>query len=214
MPAPYWGPAYSNAEVKTVLDNCKATYRWCDSDERKLAETVRLLHGGKIVAWFQGAAEFGPRALGNRSLLASPWAPYVKENLNDYVKHRESFRAFALAIPEERCAEYFRCSANGRFLTTMATANEKGRKLLESLAPGFLLPGNLVRLQVVRPADNPLFWKLLNDSGQNAPAPLLVNTSFNLFGEPLVVTPRDAVRSYFCSGADALVAGNFLLEKR
>ncbi len=214
VPAPYWGPAYSNAEVKTVLDNCKATYCWCDSDERKLAETVRLLHGGKIVAWFQGAAEFGPRALGNRSLLASPWAPYVKENLNDYVKHRESFRAFALAIPEERCAEYFRCSANGRFLTTMATANEKGRKLLESLAPGFLLPGNLVRLQVVRPADNPLFWKLLNDSGQNAPAPLLVNTSFNLFGEPLVVTPRDAVRSYFCSGADALVAGNFLLEKR
>ena len=214
MAAPYWGPAYSNAEIKTVLDNCKATYRWCDSDERKLAETVRLLHGGKIVAWFQGAAEFGPRALGNRSLLASPWAPYVKENLNDYVKHRESFRPFALAIPEESCAEFFECSANGRFLTTMATANEKGRKLLAELPPGFLLPGNLVRLHVVRAADNPLFWRLLNDSGRDAPAPMLVNTSFNLFGEPLVVTPRDAVRSYFCSGADALVAGNFLLEKR
>ncbi len=214
MPAPYWGPVYSNAEIKTVLDNCKATYRWCDSDERKLAEAVRLLHGGKIVAWFQGAAEFGPRALGNRSLLAWPWAPYVKENLNDYVKHRESFRPFALAIPEERCAEYFHGSANGRFLTTMATANEKGRKLLADLPPGFLLPGNLARLQVVRSADNPLFWKLLNHAGQNAPAPMLVNTSFNLFGEPLVVTPRDAVRSYFCSGADALVAGNFLLEKR
>jgi carbamoyltransferase len=214
MPAPYWGPAYSNAEIKTVLDNCKATYRWCDSDERKLAETVRLLHAGKIVAWFQGPVEFGPRALGNRSLLASPWAPYVKENLNDYVKHRESFRPFALAIPEERCAEYFECSANGRFLTTMAAANKEGQKLLADLPPGFLLPGNLVRLHVVRSADNPLFWSLLNDSGQNAPAPMLVNTSFNLFGEPLVVTPRDAVRSYFCSGADALVAGNFLLGKR
>ena len=214
MPAPYWGPAYSNAEIKSVLDNCKATYRWCDSEERKLAETVRLLHAGKIVAWFQGAVEFGPRALGNRSLLASPWAPYVKENLNDYVKHRESFRPFALAIPEEHCAEYFHCSANGRFLTTMATANEKGRQLLADLPPGFLLPGNLVRLHVVRSTDNPLFWKLLNDAGQNAPAPILVNTSFNLFGEPLVVTPRDAVRSYFCSGADALVVGNFLLEKR
>ena len=214
MPAPYWGPAYSNEDIKTVLDNCKATYRWCDSDQRKLAETVRLLHGGKIVAWFQGAAEFGPRALGHRSLLASPWAPYVKENLNDYVKHREAFRPFALAIPEEHCAEYFHGSANARFLTTMATANEKGRKLLAELPPGFLLQGNLVRLHVVRSADNPLLWKLLNDSGQNAPAPMLVNTSFNLFGEPLVVTPRDAVRSYFCSGADALVAGNFLLEKR
>ncbi len=214
MPAPYWGPSFGNEEIKKVLDNCKAAYHWCDSDERKLGEAVRLLQAGKIVAWFQGAAEFGPRALGNRSLLASPWAPYAKENLNDYVKHRESFRPFALAIPEERCAEYFECSPNGRFLTTMARANEAGCKLLAELPPGFLLPGNLVRLQVVRSADNPLFWKLLNRAGENAPAPILVNTSFNLFGEPLVVTPRDAVRSYFCSGADALVAGNFLLEKR
>jgi carbamoyltransferase len=214
MPGPYWGPAYSNEEIKRVLENCKAAYHWCDSDERKLGETVRLLQAGKIVAWFQGAAEFGPRALGNRSLLASPWAPYVKENLNDYVKHRESFRPFALAIPEERCREYFECSPNGRFLTTMARTNGAGRKLLEGLPTGFLLHGNLVRLHVVHTADNPLFWKLLNRAGENAPAPILVNTSFNLFGEPLVVTPRDAVRSYFCSGADALVAGNFLLEKR
>jgi carbamoyltransferase len=214
MPGPYWGPAYSNEEIKKVLDNCKAAYHWYDSDERNLSEAVRLLQVGKIVAWFQGAAEFGPRALGNRSLLASPWAPYAKENLNDYVKHRESFRPFALAIPEERCAEYFECSANGRFLTTMAKANEAGRKLLAGLPPGFLLPDNLVRLHVVHAADNPLLWKLLNRAGANAPAPMLVNTSFNLFGEPLVVTPRDAVRSYFCSGADALVAGNFLLEKR
>ena len=214
MAAPYWGPGYSNEEIKKVLENCKAAYHWCDSDERKLGEAVRLLQAGKIVAWFQGAAEFGPRALGNRSLLASPWAPYAKENLNDYVKHRESFRPFALAIPEERCAEYFQCSPNGRFLTTMAKANAAGRKLLGDLPPGFLLPDDLVRLQVVRAADNALFWKLLNRAGENAPAPILVNTSFNLFGEPLVVTPRDAVRSYFCSGADALVAGNFLLEKR
>jgi len=214
MPEPYWGPAYSNEEIKKVLENCKAAYRWCDSDERKLGEALRLLQAGKIVAWFQGAAEFGPRALGNRSLLASPWVPYAKENLNDYVKHRESFRPFALAIPEERCAEYFQCSANGRFLTTMAKANAVGRKLLAKLPPGFMLPDDLVRLQVVRAADNALFWKLLQRSGENAPAPILVNTSFNLFGEPLVVMPRDAVRSYFCSGADALVAGNFLLEKR
>jgi carbamoyltransferase len=96
----------------------------------------------------------------------------------------------------------------------MARANAAGRKLLAPLPPGFLLPDNLVRLHVVHAADNPLFWKLLNRAGENAPAPILVNTSFNLFGEPLVVTPRDGVRSYFCSGADALLAGNFLLEKR
>ena len=180
----------------------------------QLSETLRLLQLGKIVAFFQGPTEFGPRALGDRSLLASPWAPYVKENLNDFVKHRESFRPFALAIPEEDCAEYFRASPNARSLTTMAQANENGRKLLHGLPEGFLLPNNLVRLQVVRESDNPLFWKLLKRSGQNAPAPILVNTSFNLFGEPLVVTPRDAVRSYFCSGTDALVIGNFLLGKR
>ena len=212
--SPLWGPSYTNAQVKLVLDNCKATYRWLDSEDLLLAETTRLLQLGKIVAFFQGAAEFGPRALGNRSLLASPWAPYVKENLNDFVKHRESFRPFALAIPEENCANFFHASPNARFLTTMARANEKGRKLLEALPDGFLLPHDLVRLQVVRERDNPLFWKLLKRSGENAPAPILVNTSFNLFGEPLVVTPRDAIRSYFCSGTDALVIGNFLLGKR
>jgi carbamoyltransferase len=212
--SPLWGPAYSNAQIKLVLDNCKATYRWLDSEDLLLAETTRLLQLGKIVAFFQGATEFGPRALGDRSLLASPWAPYVKENLNDFVKHRESFRPFALAIPEEDCGEFFQASPNARSLTTMAQANENGRKLLHGLPEGFLLPNNLVRLQVVRESDNPLFWKLLKRSGQTAPAPILVNTSFNLFGEPLVVTPRDAVRSYFCSGTDALVIGNFLLGKR
>jgi carbamoyltransferase len=212
--SPLWGPAYSNAQIKLVLDNCKATYRWLDSEDLLLAETLRLLQLGKIVAFFQGATEFGPRALGDRSLLASPWAPYVKENLNDFVKHRESFRPFALAVPEEDCAAFFQASPNARSLTTMARANEKGRNLLQALPEGFLLRDNLVRLQVVRERDNPLFWKLLKRSGENAPAPILVNTSFNLFGEPLVVTPRDAVRSYFCSGTDALVIGNFLLGKR
>src|SRR6202050_35446 len=210
MPAPYWGPAYSNQDIKTVLDNCKASYQWCDSDDQKIEEALRLLEAGKIVAWFQGGAAFGPRALGNRSLLASPWAPYVKENLNDYVKHRESFRPFAISIPAEDAAEYFDCSANARFMTTMAIAKEKGMKLLESLPPGFVLPGNLVRLHTVSADENPLFWKLLKRSGERGAAPMLVNTSFNLFGEPLVIRPREAVRSYFCSGVDALVAGSFL----
>jgi carbamoyltransferase len=214
MTSLYWGPAYSNEDVKRVLDNCKATYRWFDTDDRKIEEAAQLLKAGKIVAWFQGAAEFGPRALGNRSLFASPWAEYVLENLNDYVKHRESFRPFALAIPEEDCAEYFDCSPNGRFMTTMATAKPKARELLASSASGFVSKQGLARLQVVTSDSNPLLWKLLRRMGEKGPAPILVNTSFNLFGEPLVITPRDAVRSYFCSGVDALVAGSFLLTKR
>ena len=204
-----WGPVYSNEQIKNVLDNCKTAYRWVDSDERKIDEALRLLNKGKIVAWFQGAAEFGPRALGNRSLLASPWADYVKENLNDYVKHRESFRPFALGIAEEDCARYFDCSPAGRFMATMGFCRPEFREMVKE----FLLPGDLVRLHVVQREANPLLWRLLKRFGEKAPAPLLVNTSFNLFGEPLVITPRDAVRSYFCSGTDALIVGNFVLSK-
>ncbi len=205
----YLGPSYSNEEIKQVLDNCKASYRWMGSEAEKLDETVRLLRSGKIVGWYQGAAEFGPRALGNRSLLASPWASYVKENLNDYVKHRESFRPFALSVPLDDCARFFESSPNGRFLTTLGQVHPESREMFKD----FLLPSDRVRLHVVARDANPLLWKLLRRFGEHSPAPVLVNTSFNLFGEPLVITPRDAVRSYFCSGTDALVAGNFLLSK-
>jgi carbamoyltransferase len=213
MTSLYWGPTYSNAEIKQVLENCKVRYRWHDSEDREIEEAAQLLKAGRIVAWFHGAAEFGPRALGHRSLFASPWAEYVQENLNDYVKHRESFRPFALAIPDEDCAEYFDCSANARFMTTMANAKEKVRNLLDSSTSGFVSREGLTRLHVVTFENNPQLWKLLKRMGETGPAPILVNTSFNLFGEPIVITPRDAVRSFYCSGVDALVAGSFLLTK-
>jgi carbamoyltransferase len=209
LPHLYLGPAYSNEEIKQVLDNCKANYGWLSSDAQRISETVRLLLAGKIVAWFQGAAEFGPRALGNRSLLASPWAPYAKENLNDYVKHREPFRPFALSVPEEDAGKYFEFSPAARFMAAMGHLRQEHRELFGDYA----LPGNLVRLHVVTRETNPLYWGLLKGFGAEAPAPVLLNTSFNLFSEPLVLSPRHAVRSYFCSGADALVIGSFLLRK-
>lgn len=204
-----WGPGYSNQDIKAVLDNCKARYRFHVADEQRLEETIQLLAAGKIVGWFHGEAEFGPRALGNRSLLASPWADYVKENLNEFIKHRESFRPFAISVPAERAAQYFDYSPSARFMATLGTAKPDAGRLLES----FLLPGGRVRLHVVERSANPLLCRLLERFGQFAPAPMLVNTSFNLFGEPLVVSPRDAVRSYFCSGVDALVIGSFSLAK-
>src|SRR6201982_4182196 len=209
----YFGPSYSNEQIKQVLDNCKATYRWCNSEDQKVDEALNLLRAGRIVAWFQGAAEFGPPALGNRGFLPPPGGAYVADNLNDFVKHREPYRPFALSIPEDDCQEYFECTTNGRFMTTMATPTAKMRKLLEPVSSGFVAQDR-VRLHMVAREDNPLFWKLLKRSGEKGPAPILVNASFNLFGEPLVITPRDAVRSYFCSGVDALMAGNFLLSKR
>ncbi len=204
-----WGPGYSNQEIKQVLENCKARYRFHVSDEQRLEETIQLLAAGKIVGWFHGAAEFGPRALGNRSLLASPWAPFVKENLNEYVKHREGYRPFAISVTAERAAEFFDCSPSSRFMATLGFARPEAARLLD----GFLLPGGRVRLHVVERSANPLLWRLLDRFGQVGVAPMLVNTSFNLFGEPLVVSPRDAVRSYFCSGVDALVIGSFSLAK-
>lgn len=205
----YWGPSYTNQEIKNVLDNCKVHYHFHDSEDHKLEEILRSLHAGKIVAWYQGSAEFGPRALGNRSLLASPWAPYVQENLNEYVKHRETFRPFALSVPAERAAEFFEASSSARFMATLGRAKPGARGMIEP----FLLPGDRVRLHVVERAVNPSLWRLLELLGQSAPAPILVNTSFNLFGEPLVISPREAVRSYFCSGIDSLVVGSFSLTK-
>lgn len=210
LPHVYFGPSFPNEEIKQVLDNCKATYRWTASDDQAVQEAVKLLAAGKIVGWFQGAAEFGARALGNRSLLASPWAPYVKENLNDYVKHREPFRPFALSVPEEDASKYFETpTPAAHFMATMARLRPEGRKLLSAHA----VPQDRVRLHVVEREGNPFYWSLLKAFGAQADAPILLNASFNLFGEPLVVSPRDAVRSYFCSGVDALVIGNFLLVK-
>lgn len=205
----FCGPRFSNLLIKETLDNCKSRYHLQNTQDRELDIVARLLQSGKIVGWFQNGSEFGPRALGSRSVLGSPWAPYVKENLNDFIKHREWFRPFAIAIPEEDCPRYFDASPQCRFMNSVAKVLPDANCLPEA----FLLPGRRIRLQVVERKTNPLFWKLLKRFGEQAEAPMLINSSFNLCGEPLVVTPRDALRSYFASGLDALVIGNFVLSK-
>jgi carbamoyltransferase len=205
----YLGPKFGRQDVKDILDNTKSRYTVPNTEGRRLDAAVQLLQAGKIVGWFQGAAEFGPRALGNRSVLASPWAAYVRENLNDFIKHREWFRPFAISVPEEDCARYFEASQQCRFMNSLGRV----RPGSECLPEGFLLPDNQVRLHVVEQRSNPLFWQLLKRFGEQAPAPMLLNTSFNLFGEPLVLTPRDAMRSYFGSGLDALIIDAFVLSK-
>jgi carbamoyltransferase len=205
----YWGPSYSQHEIYDTLTSSKVRYHTPRTTDNRLDAAIQLLQAGKIVGWFQGPAEFGPRALGNRSLLASPWAPFVKENLNDFIKHREWFRPFAIAIPEEDCSRYFQFSQLCKYM------NSLGKLRYESnvLPDGFALPDKRVRLHVVQEKSNPLFWRLLKRFGEIAPAPMLINTSFNLAGEPLVSKPQDAFRSYFCSGIDALVIENFVLSK-
>lgn len=203
------GPEFTAEQIKKVLENCKLRFRYLPTREELLAAAIEQLAQDKIVAWMQGRMEFGPRALGNRSILASPLNPYSTENLNVYIKHREAFRKFAASVPEETAAEYFETRPNARYLATVGRVKEKHRKTFEAavLGPGW------VRVHVVSGEENPLFHRLLVEWGRRTGLPVLYNTSFNLFGDPLVCTPRDAVRSFYSSGIDAMVVGHFLLEK-
>jgi carbamoyltransferase len=170
---------------------------------------VELLNENHILAWMHGRMEFGPRALGNRSILASPLNPYSTENLNVYIKHREPFRKFAASVPEEAASEYFETGPNARYLATVGRVKPAHRKTFESA----ILGNDLVRVHSVRRDDNPLYYRLLEAAGKKTGLPVLYNTSFNLFGDPLVCSPRDAARSFYSSGIDAMFVGNFLLQK-
>jgi carbamoyltransferase len=204
-----WGPSYSAEEIKQVIENCKLRFRYLLTTGELIDTAVAQLDENKIVAWMQGRMEFGPRALGNRSILASPHGPYSTENLNAYIKHRESFRKFAASVPAELAAEYFEVGPNARSLATVGRARESYRKCFQ----GALLADDLIRIHAVAEEDNPLYWKLLHAAAKKTGLPVLYNTSFNLFGEPLVCTPRDAVRSFYSSGIDAMFVGNFFLQK-
>jgi carbamoyltransferase len=203
------GPSYGVEEIKQVLENCKLGFSYLRSTDEMLARAVSMLGDHKIVAWMQGRMEFGPRALGNRSILASPLDPYSTENLNIFIKHREPFRKFAASVPAELASEYFDAGPNARTIATVGRVREAHKK---TFAPA-ILGEDMVRVHTVDESENPLFHRLLHEAGKVTGLPVLYNTSFNLFGDPLVSTPRDAVRSFYSSGIDVLFVGNFLLEK-
>ena len=203
------GPEYTPGQIKQVLENCKLRFRYLLTEGELIRQALDALNDNKIVAWMQGRMEFGPRALGNRSILASPLNPYSTENLNVYIKHRESFRKFAASVPEELADRYFDVGSNACFLATVGEVRPEYRERFSAA----ILHGNLIRVHKVRRQENPLYHALLTAMGAEAGLPVLYNTSFNLFGDPLVCTPRDAVRSFYSSGIDALFAGNFYLEK-
>ncbi|HWD00541.1 MAG TPA: carbamoyltransferase C-terminal domain-containing protein [Candidatus Sulfopaludibacter sp.] len=203
------GPAYSAAETKQVLENCKLRFRYLLTTEEVIDTAVAQLSDNKIVAWMHGRMEFGARALGNRSILASPLNPYSTENLNIFIKHREPFRKFAASVPSELAAEYFDVGPNARYLSTVGLVKPQHRERFAAA----MLAGDRVRVHTVDREENPLYWKLLHAAGKATGLPVLYNTSFNLFGEPLVCTPRDAVRSFYSSGIDAMFVGQFFLQK-
>ena len=203
------GPSFSLGETKQALENCKLRFQFLPTQDDLIQTAVRALNAQKIVAWMQGRMEFGPRALGNRSILASPLNPYSTENLNVYIKHRENFRKFAASVPEELADRYFEVKHNARYLATVSRVRPEHRETFAAA----ILGDDYVRVHTVRREENPLYHALLLAAGESTGLSALYNTSFNLFGDPLVCTPRDAVRSFYSSGIDALFAGHFYLEK-
>ena len=204
--SPFLGPGYEPREVKATLDNCKLSYDYV-SLEGSIERAAASLARGKLIGWFQDRMEWGPRALGNRSILASPIAPFVLENLNVFLKQREPHRSYSVSICVEDLPRYFRGPAASQFMEF-----EYDVEQVEVLRT--LLPLNATKLRVhTVPASAGAFHRLIKAFGALTGVPILVNTSFNGFNEPIVCTPRDAIRVFFGTGLDMAVLGNFVLQK-
>lgn len=205
--APFLGPSYSAEEIKATLDNCKLTYQWV-SERDRIAMVVQALQKGRLVAWFDGPMEWGPRALGARSIVASPFAPYVLENLNRFLKRRDMWRGYALSGLEPAVHVHFDGPEDSPFMECDYVPRDP--TFFRHILPG---PHATVRVQTVGSSAPPRFRELLRAFGEESGIPILVNTSFNGFREPIVCSPNDAVRVFFGSGLDMLVLGEFVISK-
>ena len=201
-----FGPAFGDDAVREVLESRRLAYR---PTADPAGEAARLLAEGKILGWFQGRMEAGPRALGNRSILMSPLAASNKDVLNARVKFREGFRPFCPSIPAEHAAAYLEGGRPEHFMITSFRAAPAKRDRI----PAAVHVDGTLRPQTVRRDVHPLFHALLESFGRRTGVPAVVNTSFNIKGEPIVCHPRDALRCFFDTGLDALVIGGFVVEK-
>ena len=207
--SPYLGPAFDDAEIKRALDAFQLGYRRLDEDEL-VRDVAQRLADDQIVGWFQGRMEVGPRALGARSILGNPTNPAMKDRINACVKFREAFRPFAPAVLEERADEYF--LLEGKRTPYMVLVAE-GRPGAAEQLPAVVHVDNTARVQTVSADTNPRFHHLLRALEVKNGAPVVLNTSFNVKGEPIVCTPTDAVRCFLNTDIDALAIGNYLAEK-
>jgi carbamoyltransferase len=209
----YWGSRYSAAEIESALREAKGVeYRDAADEPELLAATVGALAAGEVVGWFQGRFEFGPRALGNRSILADPRQAEMKERINEKIKFREPFRPFAPAAAEELAETLVPAEhAHQHPARFMLLICELEPKLAARIAA--VNHFGTARLQTVREDWNPRFFHLIEHWGERTGLPVLLNTSFNLRGEPIVASPQDALRTFQRSGLDVLVLENFVVRK-
>jgi carbamoyltransferase len=201
----FLGPAFSEDVIKSCLDRAKLRYRRL---ENVAAATAGLLAQDRIIGWFQGSMEFGPRALGGRSILASPIHPQMQDRLND-IKDREDFRPVAPVVAEESAGQWFAEADTSPFmLFTHQVLPHQAHRI-----PAVRHVDGSARVQTINRAQHALYYDLVKAFEQHTGVPVLVNTSFNTRGEPVVCTPRDAIECYCSSPLDALVIGPFLLTK-
>ncbi|MDD4938350.1 MAG: carbamoyltransferase C-terminal domain-containing protein [Candidatus Shapirobacteria bacterium] len=202
----YWGPEFSNKEIEIILKGAKIKYQKVDNIDKEVA---KLLSQGKIVSWFQGRMEIGPRALGNRSILGHPGLKGMKDKINNEVKHREDWRPFAPSILDEAASQYFEKYCTHPFMILGFDTNKKGQK---DLSQGIHID-KTARIQSVVKKDNPLYHSMINEFAKITGIPAVINTSFNDAEQPLVCTPKEALKTFFGTGLDYLAIGNFLVEK-
>lgn len=201
----YWGPSYSDDEIETFLKKVKINYR---EMQDPATETAELLADNKIIGWFQGPMEFGPRALGSRSILASPIDPSMQARLND-IKDREDFRPVAPVVIEEDAADWFDKADYSPFMLFVYDVKPEKADTI----PAVKHVDGTARIQTINHNQHPAYYNLLKKFKEKTGVPVLVNTSFNTLGKPIVCTPRDAIECFWSSPFDALVIGKYLIEK-
>jgi len=228
MQAAYLGPAYSRDQVLACLEDQEAPAQEL-SDEELPLRVARLLTEEKVVGWFQGRMEFGPRALGARSILGDPRSPRMQSQMNLKIKYRESFRPFAPSVLRDRVAECFDLDADSPYMLLVAPVTADKRLVMteaeealfgidklnvpRSEIPAVTHVDYSARVQTVSRQDNPRYYDVIHAFHSLTGCPLVVNTSFNVRGEPIVNTPEDAYRCFMRTEMDYLMMGNFLLDK-
>jgi carbamoyltransferase len=228
MSGAYLGPAYSQEDIEARLTKCGARYKTLD-ENTMLDTSARALADGSAIGWFQGRMEFGPRALGNRSIIADPRNSAMQKNLNLKVKYRESFRPFAPSVLRDQVTEWFELDADSPYMLMVAeVAKQHKRSMTEteeslfgidklnvvrSTIPAVTHVDYSARVQTVHRETNPLYYELIERFNALTGCPVLVNTSFNVRSEPIVCAPEDAFRCFMGTEIDMLVVGNSVLRK-
>ena len=225
----YLGPEFDDETILNFLDKNKIKYKKIDEDEI-VSTTAELIARENVIGWFQGRMEFGPRALGNRSIIGDARSPKMQTKMNLKIKHRESFRPFAPSVLEEKVSEYFEIDSPSPYMLLVADVKKERRKpvsedennlfgikklnVKRSDIPAVTHVDYSARLQTVNKNTNPKYHKLISKFAEKYGSAVVVNTSFNVRGEPIVCTPEDAYKCFMRTEMDYLVMGNFLLDKK